>query len=100
MRHEGPFFLFKSEKKTDEGQLKQMRAAPRIYSFFFFCLTSVFCTPKKKQYWVSLLFDQHVLPNMYVFKPTDENGCGSSIKQILEKLETGAAILIDDLHLP
>ena len=36
MRHEGPFFLFKSEKKTDEGQLKQMREAPRIYSFFFF----------------------------------------------------------------
>ena len=40
MRHEGPFFLFKSEKKTDEGQLKQMREAPRIYSFFFFGLTS------------------------------------------------------------
>ena len=39
MRHEVPFFLFKSEKKTDEGQLKQMREAPRIYSFFFFGLT-------------------------------------------------------------
>ena len=38
MRHEDPFFLFKSEKKTDEGQLKQMREAPRIYSFFFFGL--------------------------------------------------------------
>ena len=38
MRHEDPFFLFKSEKKTDEGQLKQMREASRIYSFFFLAL--------------------------------------------------------------
>ena len=36
MRHEGPFFLFKSEKKTDEGQLKQMRQVPENLFFFFF----------------------------------------------------------------
>ena len=33
MRHEGPFF-FKSEKKTDEGQLKQMRQVPENLFFF------------------------------------------------------------------
>ena len=38
MRHEGPFFLFKSEKKTDEGQLKQMRQVPENLFFFFFGL--------------------------------------------------------------
>ena len=36
MRHEGPFFLFKSEKMTDEGQLKQMRQVPENLFFFFF----------------------------------------------------------------
>ena len=36
MRHESPFFLFKSEKKTDEGQLKQMRQVPENLFFFFF----------------------------------------------------------------
>ena len=36
MRHEGTFFLFKSEKKTDEGQLKQMRQVPENLFFFFF----------------------------------------------------------------
>ena len=30
------FFLFKSEKKTDEGQLKQMRQVPENLFFFFF----------------------------------------------------------------
>ena len=40
MRHEGPFFLFKSEKKTDEGQLKQMREVLENLFFFFFCLNS------------------------------------------------------------
>ena len=40
MRNEGPFFLFKSEKKTDEGQLKQMRQVPENLFFFFFGLTS------------------------------------------------------------
>ena len=39
MRHEGPFFfLFKSEKKTDEGQLKQMRQVLENLFFFFFSL--------------------------------------------------------------
>ena len=33
MRHECPFFLFKSEKKTDEGQLKQMRQVPENLFF-------------------------------------------------------------------
>ena len=36
MRAEGPFFLFKSEKKTDEGHLKQMRQVPENLFFFFF----------------------------------------------------------------
>ena len=40
MRHEGPFFLFKSEKKTDEGQLKQMREVPENLFFFGGALTS------------------------------------------------------------
>ena len=31
-------FLFKSEKKTDEGQLKQMRQVPENLFFFFFGL--------------------------------------------------------------
>ena len=43
MRHEGPFFLFKSEKKTDEGQLKQMREVlENLFFFFFFGLTEMF----------------------------------------------------------
>ena len=33
------FFLFKSEKKTDEGQLKQMRQVLENLFFFFFGLT-------------------------------------------------------------
>ena len=41
MRHEGPFFLFKSKKKTDEGQLKQMRQVPENLFFFFFSLIGV-----------------------------------------------------------
>ena len=41
MRHEGPFFLLKSEKKTDEGQLKQIREVlENLFFFFFFCLNS------------------------------------------------------------
>ena len=32
------FFLFKSEKKTDEGQLKQMREVPENLFFFFLAL--------------------------------------------------------------
>ena len=35
MRQEGPFFLFKSEKMTDEGQLKQMRQVPENLLLFF-----------------------------------------------------------------
>ena len=41
MRHEGPFFLFKTEKKTDEGQLKQMRQVPENLFFFFFGLNKI-----------------------------------------------------------
>ena len=43
--------FFKSEKKTDEGQLKQMTDALRIYSFFFglsnikFNITSILNVP-------------------------------------------------------
>ena len=67
MRHEGPFFLFKSEKKTDEGQLKQMREAPRIYSFFFFGLNYDFNWPityhvllKEQNFCIQLLFLAHL----------------------------------------
>ena len=33
--NKGIFFLFKSEKKTDEGHLKQMREGPRNNLLFF-----------------------------------------------------------------
>ena len=45
MRHEGQFFLFKSEKKTDEGQLKQMREAPENLFFFFFLALFIYFLP-------------------------------------------------------
>ena len=33
--NEGTYFLFKSEKKTDEGHLKQMGRARETINFFF-----------------------------------------------------------------
>ena len=39
------FFLFRSEKKTDEGHLKQMREGPRNNYFF---LALVFCLHQNK----------------------------------------------------
>ena len=36
--NEATFFLFKSEKKTDEGHLKQMREGLRNNLFFLFGL--------------------------------------------------------------
>ena len=53
MRHEGPFFLFKSEKKTDEGQLKQMRQVPENLFFFFF-----WPNPKLVPVLIRLKFDE------------------------------------------
>ena len=36
--NEATFFLFKSEKKTDEGHLKQMREGLRKNLFFYLAL--------------------------------------------------------------
>ena len=40
-----PLFLFKSEKKTDEGHLKQMREGLRNNLFFSFGLINIFSLP-------------------------------------------------------
>ena len=37
MKHEGPFFFYLSLKKTDEGQLEQIREVPKnLFSLLFF----------------------------------------------------------------
>ena len=46
MRHEGPFFSFKSEKKTDEGHLKQMREVPENLFIYFFGLTNTLASAR------------------------------------------------------
>ena len=42
-------FLFKSEKETDEGHLKQMREGLRN-NIFFFCLKTIFFLLNVKKY--------------------------------------------------
>ena len=39
--NEATFFLFKSEKKIDEGHLKHMREGPRNNLLLFFSLNDV-----------------------------------------------------------